>query len=76
MRKHTGEKPFKCAAIHVFGLQIHMGMHTREKPCKCEQCDYVSADDTKKTHDDNPYTREVFCLRMNKLAVPLQMLVI
>ena len=43
MRKHTGDKPYKCFLCNeAFScgsyLLIHLGKHSGEKPYKCIQC--------------------------------------
>mmetsp|Transcript_16101 Transcript_16101/g.11348 ORF Transcript_16101/g.11348 Transcript_16101/m.11348 type:complete len:123 (-) Transcript_16101:1588-1956(-) len=43
MRRHSGERPFKCSLCNLTfmrssTLKIHMRWHTGEKPYKCEQC--------------------------------------
>ena len=48
MRKHTGEKPFKCdlcdaAFVQKSHLTVHtMRKHTSEKTFKCDLCDAAS----------------------------------
>ena len=44
MRKHTGEKPFKCyhcnySCVTSGHLQSHMRTHAEERPFKCSKCD-------------------------------------
>ena len=40
MRRHTGDKPYKCdkGFIQKNGLQTRMRIHTGNKPCKCDEC--------------------------------------
>ena len=44
MRKHTGEKPFKCyqcnySCVTSGHLKSHMSRHTEERPFKCSKCE-------------------------------------
>eukprot|EP00058_Branchiostoma_floridae_P025739 XP_002611229.1 hypothetical protein BRAFLDRAFT_71190 [Branchiostoma floridae] len=49
MRKHTGEKPYKCdqcdySAAQKCNLDKHKATHTGEKPFMCGECGYRTAD--------------------------------
>lgn len=49
MRKHTGEKPFKChlcpkSYSRIDKLSIHVKVHLNQKTFKCESCPYSAVD--------------------------------
>ncbi|XP_075560315.1 uncharacterized protein LOC142592641 [Dermacentor variabilis] len=48
LRKHSGEKPFKCSVCCAAFTQVgtynrHLRMHTGEKPFKCDICPFTTA---------------------------------
>lgn len=65
MRKHTGERPFKCTECDMDfmrkdHLTSHQLKHRDEKQFKCQFCDYESnRGDTLKRHCNNKHKNEM-----------------